>query len=973
VCVSKKAMSLNLYLNLGIRRAANSRIRRQFCLAASSGSLPSKWSTSSRPRSAGAGFGQKVDVALPGSLPSNRWSISSTPRGIGFGHKLDVAVPMMNRTFSSKSNGSTDDLNSAESYTEQAYTAMGNLPSHASNYGLQYIEPPLLLHLLLEEGKGGLASRICELVKPGVTPKLAQDIDTHLRNQPKVSGAQPVMGQSMITLLRGASALKKELGDSYISLEHLLLSAADIPGFTKKVLKDNGIDQEGLRAAMKKIRGQKKVTSRSAESLYQALSKYGRDLTAAAAEGKLDPVIGRDSEIRRTIQILSRRTKNNPILIGEPGVGKSAIAEGLAQRIVSGDVPETLKGKQLFSLDIGALLAGASVRGQFEERLKAVLDEVKASEGQIVLFIDEIHTIVGTGGGDGSIDAGNLLKPELARGLQCLGATTTKEFKKYLEKDKALERRFQQVVVNPPSVEDCIAILRGLKEKYELHHGVRITDAALVAAATLSHRYISERFLPDKAIDLVDEAAAKLNIEVTSKPQAIDELERQIIQRQMERLSVARDEAGSVRLETLDADILRLKKQAESLRHRWDLERSGVNKIQEIKNKIDAAQTEMVIAEREYDLNKAASIKYGKIPELQKELEAEERIYAEKGQLVSLDVPLIRDVVDVEDIAAIVSSWTGVPLSKLMQGEMQKLLHLQDDLELRVKGQHEATRIVAEAIQRNRAGLSDPNKPIATLAFLGPTGVGKTELAKALASQLFDSEDAMIRIDMSEYMEPHSVSRLIGSPPGYVGYDDGGILTEAVRRRPYSIVLFDEMEKAHPDIFNILLQLLDDGRLTDSKGNLVNFKNTIVIFTSNVGSQDILDRGLQGNYAEMQAAVMAALKKQFRPEFLNRIDEFVTFKSLSRDNLRDIVNLELSRVQKRLADRELTIDMTENAKDWLAASAFDPAFGARPLKRTIVREVETPMAKLILSQTLAPGTHIKCDHTLGQQHLTMTV
>jgi len=841
------------------------------------------------------------------------------------------------------------------------------------------MEPPLLIHLLLLDGKGGLISRICESAKPNSAAPLQEALEVHLKSLPKVHGAQPTMGQSMLTLLRKAGDLRREMKDDFIALEHLLLAAVQQPsGPMKKALSDVGLDEKNLKEAVSKIRGNKKVTSRSSEQTYEALSKYARDLTKAAEDGQLDPVIGRDNEIRKTIQILSRRTKNNPILLGEPGVGKTAIAEGLAQRIISGDVPDTLKGRTLMSLDMGALLAGAKFKGEFEERLKAVLGEVQAADGQIVLFIDELHTVVGAGGGGGSMDAGNLLKPMLARGeLHCIGATTTKEYKLYIEKDKALERRFQQVMVHQPSVEDTISILRGLKEKYEIHHGVRITDAALVAAATLSGRYISDRFQPDKSIDLIDEAAAKLNIEVTSKPQAIDELDRKLIQLSMERLSLARDDADSVRLKLIDSEIAKLQKEAQSLRHRWDLERSGVNKIQEIKNKIDAAQTEMQKAERDFDLNKAAQLKYGQIPELHKDLVAEEALYAEKQQQLGADglaasgeeQRLVRDTVDKEDVAQIVSTWTGIPLSKLVQGEMNKLLHLQDDLQKRVKGQPEATRVVAEAIQRSRVGLSDPTKPIATLAFLGPTGVGKTELAKSLATLLFDSEEAMVRIDMSEYMEPHSVSRLVGAPPGYVGFEDGGQLTEAVRRRPYAVVLFDEMEKAHPDVFNILLQLLDDGRLTDSKGNVVNFRNTIVIFTSNVGSREILEKGVQGKDAETTAAVMAALRQQFRPEFLNRIDEFVTFRSLGKEQLRSIVDLELRRVQARLTEKELVIKITEAAKDWLADVAYDPAFGARPLKRTIVREVETPLAKLLLSMKLPAGSTIMMDKRVGEAHL----
>merc|ERR1711871_1769556 len=781
-------------------------------------------------------------------------------------------------------------------YTEKAWDAIAKSPQFCEKYSTQYVEAPLLMKSLLDEGPSGLAQRIFQ--KAGADVKeLDLRIENYLNKQPKVSDTtNKMMGKSMETTLKRAMEYKKEFGDSFISIEHLVLAVADIDSQVKKELKSLNIDLKQLKDAVLAIRGNNKVTSKNPEASYEALEKYGRDLTKAAMEGKLDPVIGRDDEIRRAVQILSRRTKNNPILLGEPGVGKTAIAEGLAQRIADGDVPDSLQGRQLLSLDLGALVAGAKYRGEFEERLKAVLKEVTDAEGNIVLFIDEIHTVVGAGGGEGSMDAGNLLKPMLARGeLRCIGATTLKEYKTNIEKDKALERRFQQVYVGQPTVEDTVAILRGLKEKYEIHHGVRITDASLVAAAPLSHRYISERFLPDKAIDLVDEAAAKLNIEVTSKPQAIDELDRKIIQLQMERMSLARDEAGSKRLQNLDGQIDDLTREQEDLRNRWELERSGVTKIQDIKNNIDIVQTEIAKAEREYDLNTAAILKYGKLPELQKELEAEEELYANKqgSQTGAKGDRLLRDTVSEDDIAGIVATWTGIPVSKLLEGEMEKLLRLQEELDKRVIGQSDATKIVAEAVQRSRAGMRDPTKPIATLAFLGPTGVGKTELRKALADFMFDSEDSIVRIDMSEYMEQHSVSRLVGAPPGYVGFDDGGQLTEAVRRRPYSVVLFDEMEKAHPDVFNILLQLLDDGRLTDSKGNTVNFRNTIIVFTSNVGSTDILsvDKGTVDVTDPTQKEdmikdrVMAALREKFRPEFLNRIDEFITFKSLGLKEL----------------------------------------------------------------------------------------
>ena len=843
------------------------------------------------------------------------------------------------------------------------------------------MEAPLVLRSLIDE-KGGLGQRIVE--KAGLDPSsIISRLDDHLNKQPKVSGGgadQKSFGRSAMDLLTKSQGMKAEYGDSFVSVEHLLLAAADTDGYSKQVFKEVGADLNRLKAAVSEIRGNNKVTSRNPEAAYEALDKYATDLTAAAAEGRLDPVIGRDDEIRRAIQILSRRTKNNPILLGEPGVGKTAIAEGLAQRIVDGDVPDTLKGRKLLSLDLGALVAGAKYRGEFEERLKAVLKEVTEAEGQIVLFIDEIHTVVGAGGGEGSMDAGNLLKPMLARGeLRCIGATTTKEYKLYIEKDKALERRFQQVYVGQPTVEDTVAILRGLKEKYEIHHGVRITDASLVAAAQLSHRYISERFLPDKAIDLVDEAAAKLNIDLTSKPQAIDELDRKIIQLQMEHMSLARDEKeGSSRLKKISDQITALQREQEGLRSRWELERSGVTKIQSLKEAIDACQTDIMRAERESNLQRAAELKYGRLPELQKELKVEEEMYEARGQ-AEIEMAdeeerekLIRDTVTEDDIADIVARWTGIPVSKLLEGEMQKLLGLQDRLSERVVGQPEATRVVAEAVQRSRAGMSDPTKPIATLAFLGPTGVGKTELCKALADVLFDNEDAIVRIDMSEYMEQHSVSRLVGAPPGYVGHEDGGQLTEAVRRKPYAVVLFDEMEKAHPDVFNILLQLLDDGRLTDSKGTTVNFRNAIIVFTSNVGSSDILELN-PANKDAIRDRVMTALKARFRPEFLNRIDEFVTFDSLGVEQLQGIVGLELNRVKDRLRDREFSLDVTRDAQKWLAVRGFDPVYGARPLKRTVQRELETPLSKLLLGQRFAAGTVFHIDGKSEDDQLSITV
>eukprot|EP00349_Pseudokeronopsis_sp_Brazil_P004476 CAMPEP_0202964930 /NCGR_PEP_ID=MMETSP1396-20130829/9054_1 /ASSEMBLY_ACC=CAM_ASM_000872 /TAXON_ID= /ORGANISM="Pseudokeronopsis sp., Strain Brazil" /LENGTH=924 /DNA_ID=CAMNT_0049687455 /DNA_START=238 /DNA_END=3012 /DNA_ORIENTATION=- len=843
-----------------------------------------------------------------------------------------------------------ENLMSPELYTEKAFEALVKLPQYGDNYKNQRLEALHLLKALHDAGPSGLAQRI--LSKAGVNPQTFDSkLEESLQKLPKVSDvSNKAMGSSLMEALKQSNDFRKDFGDSFISIEHLLLGCTVSDSASRKAITDSGASTDALSTAVKAIRGNSKVTSKTAEDTYEALKKYARDLTAAAREGKLDPVIGRDEEIRRTIQILSRRTKNNPILLGEPGVGKTAIAEGLAQRIIAGDVPETLQGRQLYSLDMGALIAGAKFRGEFEERLKAVLNEVQSSAGQIVLFIDEIHTVVGAGasGGDSAMDAGNLLKPLLARGeLRCIGATTLKEYKLYVEKDKALERRFQQVFVSQPTPEDTISILRGLKDKYEVHHGIRIKDSALVAAALLSHRYISERFLPDKAIDLVDEAAAKMKIEVTSKPQALDDLDRRVIQLQMERLSVARDDSNSPRLAQIDLQIRNLDKEREELRSRWDSERLGVVKIKELKNEIDLAMTELAKFERQYDLNNAAILKYGKIPELRKQLEAEEKLQHEIEESSSKQGRLLRDTVTEDDIALVVSLWTGVPVSKLLQSEMTKLLKLQEALDKRVIGQGEATKVVAEAIQRSRAGLSDPTKPIATLAFLGPTGVGKTELCKALASQLFDSDDAIVRIDMSEYMEPHSVARLIGAPPGYIGYEEGGQLTEAVRRRPYAVVLFDEMEKAHPDVFNLLLQLLDDGRLTDSKGNVVNFRNTIVIFTSNVGSSEISAAGLTEK-EPMRAATLAALKQRFRPEFLNRIDEFVVFSPLSMSEMAPIVQLELSKVRRRLEDRQLGLTATNGAIDWLALRGFDPVYGARPLKRTIQREVETPLAQAIL-------------------------
>jgi ATP-dependent Clp protease ATP-binding subunit ClpB len=732
--------------------------------------------------------------------------------------------------------------------------------------------------------------------------------------------------------------------------------------FGKALYQEMGLDEAKLRNVIQQVRGKQKVSDQSPENKYEALTKYGRDLTELAREGKLDPVIGRDDEIRRTIQILSRRTKNNPVLIGEPGVGKTAIAEGLAQRILSGDVPESLQNRKLIALDMGALIAGAKYRGEFEERLKAVLKEVTESSGQFILFIDEIHTVVGAGATQGSMDASNLLKPMLARGeLRCIGATTLDEYRKYIEKDAALERRFQQVFIDQPNVEDTISILRGLRDRYELHHGVKISDTALVAAATLSNRYISDRFLPDKAIDLVDEAAAKLKMEITSQPEALDEINRKVIQLEMECLSLKKenDRESLERLEKLHRELGDLKEEQTTLKAQWEAEKSVIDNIRKLKESIEHVNVEVQQAERDYDLNKAAELKYGKLTDLQRQLEVGE-VNLKEAQTSGRS--LLRQEVTEEDIAEIISKWSGIPISKLVESEKEKLLQLEDVLHDRVVGQEEAVTAIADAIQRSRAGLADPNRPIASFIFLGPTGVGKTELAKALAAYLFDTEDSMVRIDMSEYMEKHSVSRLVGAPPGYVGYEEGGQLTEAVRRRPYAVILFDEIEKAHPDVFNIMLQILDDGRVTDSQGRTVDFKNSIIIMTSNVGSQFILDiAGDDSKYDEMRDRVMESMRSSFRPEFLNRIDEIVIFHTLRRDELRRIVKLQVQRLEQRLGDRRMTLKIADAALDFIAEVGYDPVYGARPLKRLIQRQLETQIAKGILRGDYADGDTIFVD------------
>ncbi|MFN9668302.1 MAG: ATP-dependent chaperone ClpB [Pseudanabaena sp.] len=846
-------------------------------------------------------------------------------------------------------------------FTEKAWAAIARTPDVVKAAQQQQIEPEHLLKSLLEEE--GLASSIFS--KAGINiHRLRDRIDEFINRQPKVSSSNTsvYLGKNLDVLLDHAEKERKSFGDDFISIEHILLAYCKDDRFGKPLYREMGLDEAKLRNIIQQVRGSQKVSDQNPENKYEALTKYGRDLTELARAGKLDPVIGRDDEIRRTIQILSRRTKNNPVLIGEPGVGKTAIAEGLAQRILSGDVPESLKDRKLIALDMGGLIAGAKYRGEFEDRLNAVLKEVMDSNGHIILFIDEIHTVVGAGATQGAMDAGNLLKPMLARGeLRCIGATTLDEYRKYIEKDAALERRFQQVYVDQPNVEDTISILRGLRDRYELHHGVKISDTALVAAATLSNRYISDRFLPDKAIDLVDESAAKLKMEITSQPEALDEINRKVIQLEMECLSLKKetDRESLDRLEKLNKELGDLKQEQTTLKAQWEAEKQVIDNIRKLKEDIDHVNVEIQQAERNYDLNKAAELKYGKLTDLQRQLEIAE---VNLDEAKTSGRSLLRQEVMEEDIAEIISKWSGIPVSKLVESEKEKLLQLEDVLHDRVVGQEEAVTAIADAIQRSRAGLADPNRPIASFIFLGPTGVGKTELAKALAAYLFDTEDSMVRIDMSEYMEKHSVSRLVGAPPGYVGYEEGGQLTEAVRRRPYAVILFDEIEKAHPDVFNIMLQILDDGRVTDSQGRTVDFKNSIIIMTSNVGSQYILDiAGDDSRHEEMRARVMESMQASFRPEFLNRIDEIVIFHALRREQLRRIVKLQVQRLEKRLADRRMTLKLAEAALDFIAEVGYDPVYGARPLKRIIQRQLETQIAKGILRGDFSDGDTIFVD------------
>ena len=855
-------------------------------------------------------------------------------------------------------------------FTQKSLAAIQGAQDIAVEHGNQQIEQEHLLLALLSDEQGFIPQLLSAM---GMTvPSFTAAVTAQVEKLPKVSGGGREAGQVYIAqdvdkALKAAESTAQSMKDEYISVEHIFLGLLDSANRSlKELFRTYNVTKEKVMQALASVRGNQRVTSDNPEETYDALKKYGTDLVERARQNKLDPVIGRDDEIRNVIRILSRKTKNNPVLIGEPGVGKTAIAEGLAHRIVKGDVPNSLKDKTIFSLDMGSLIAGAKYRGEFEERLKAVLNEVRKSEGRIILFIDELHTIVGAGKTEGSMDAGNLLKPMLARGeLHCIGATTLNEYRQYIEKDAALERRFQPVMVNEPSVEDAIAILRGLKERYEVYHGVKITDGAIIAAATLSNRYITDRFLPDKAIDLIDEACAMIRTEIDSMPTELDVIQRKIIQHEIEEAALKKetDKLSQEHLAEIQKELSNMRDEFNAKKAQWENEKNAIGKVQKLRSDLEEANAQLEKAQREYDLNRAAELQYGRIPELKKALEAEEQI-ANEGKARSL----LRDKVTEEEIARIIERWTGIPVARLMEGEREKLLHLEDILHQRVVGQDEAVRLVSEAILRSRAGIADPNKPIGSFLFLGPTGVGKTELAKTLAEALFDSEKNLVRIDMSEYMEKFSVSRLIGAPPGYVGYEEGGQLTEAVRRKPYSVILFDEVEKAHPDVFNILLQVLDDGRITDSQGRTVDFKNTIIILTSNLGSQYLLD-GIDENGEISQQArdqVNELLKRSFRPEFLNRLDEIVFYKPLTKDNVTHIIDLMAADINRRLEDKQLTVELTPAAKDYIIESAYDPIYGARPLRRFLQHTVETLVSKKIIADQVEPGSRITVDCRDGE-------